>query len=125
MNNELEKRLSEINTEDMIFIVFIVIIILSYVANEYEKKYFINGDDNDRLRYYYLQIFVFLIVVIINIYYVLSSYKELVNLSCNVSYKKYKYAYLDLVAGIFALIATSIILYIVITDKDIEAEISI
>ena len=125
MNNELEKRLREINTEDMIFIVFIVIIILSYIANDYEKKYFINGDDNDRLRYYHIQIFVFFIVVIINIYYVLSSYKELVDLSCDVSYKKRKYAYLDLVAGIFALIATSIILYIVISDKDIEAEISI
>ena len=125
MNDELEKRLKEINTEDIILGVFIVVIFLSYIANQIEKSYFINRDDRDRLGYYYIQIFVFLIVIVVNIYYVWLSYKEVENLSFYDSYNRKKYAYLDLWAGLFALMATSIILYVAITDREIEAEISL
>lgn len=125
MNNETFKRIKEIEFEDMVFVIFIVIIIMSYIANDFEKKFFLYRDEGSKKNYYYLQIIIFLIIIVINIYYVLASLKEVSNLSWNDSYKKQKYAYLDLVASISALITTSIILYIAITDKDIEAEITL
>lgn len=125
MDNETIKRIKEIEFEDMVFVIFIVIIIMSYIANNFEKKFFIYKDEEDRKTYYYLQIIIFLIIVVINIYYVLKSLKDVSTLSINDSYKRKKYAKLDLIASISALVATSIILYIAITDKDIEAEITL
>jgi len=125
MNNNLRSRLREIEVENFIFIIFIIIILLSYIANDYEKKYFINNNDDYRYKYYYLQIFIFTIIIIINLYYVLISYMDVRNLSIYDSSKRRKYAYLDLIASLSALVATFIILYIAITDIDIEAEISL
>lgn len=125
MDNETIKRIKEIEFEDRLFLIFIVIIVMSYIANDFEKKFFVYKDEDDKRNYYYLQIIIFLIIVVINIYYVLANLKEVNNLSWNDSYKKQKYAYLDLVASISALVATSIILYIAITDKDIESEITL
>ena len=59
----------------------------------------------------------------INIYYVWDNYKDVCSISLDVSFKRRKYANLDLIASISALVVTSIILYIAINDKDIEAEI--
>lgn len=125
MDNETIKRIKEIEFEDMVFVIFIVIIIMSYIANDFEKKFFIYKDEEDRKTYYYLQIIIFLTIVVINVYYVLKSLKDVSTLSINDSYKRKKYAKLDLIASISALVATSIILYIAITDKDIEAEITL
>lgn len=44
MNDELNNRLQEIENEDSIFGIFVILIILSYVANEFEKRYFIEKD---------------------------------------------------------------------------------
>ena len=125
MDNELENRLKEINIEDIVFVIFIIIIIMSYIANEFEKKYFIYRNDKDKKIYYYLQIIIFLIVVAVNVYYVYISYLEVESLKCKEYSNKKKYAQLDLVAGLFALVASSIILYIAIDDKNINAEISL
>ena len=43
MNEEILKRLKEIEVEDFVFIIFIFIIIFSYIANQVEKKYFLSG----------------------------------------------------------------------------------
>ena len=125
MDNELRKRLSEIEIEDVVLGIFVVVIILSYIANQIEKNYFINRCELDKRRYYYIQIIVFLIVLIVNFYYVLNSYYDLSTVSFYDSYKRKKYAYLDFIAGLFALVAIFIVFYIAITDKDIDAEISL
>ena len=125
MDNELRKRLNEIEIEDVVLGIFVVVIILSYIANQIEKNYFINRYELDKRRYYYIQIIVFLIVLIVNFYYVLNSYYDLSTVSFYDSYKRKKYAYLDFIAGLFALVAIFIVFYIAITDKDIDAEISL
>lgn len=125
MNNEIRDRLKEIEVEDFVFMIFIVIILLSYIANNYEKNYFINGVEEEKIKYYYLQIFIFLVVVIVNIYYVWVSYKSVSSLSLDKNYKTRKYASLTLTASLFALVAGLIVLYIAVTDTDIDAEISL
>ena len=125
MNCEIEDWLRQIDNEDRVFIIFIIIIILSYIANSYEKKYFINGLEEEKKKYYYLQIFIFLIVVLVNIYYVVISYKEVAGLRNEEYSNRKKYANLGLIASLFALVAGLIILYISIDDTEIDAEISL
>ena len=125
MDSELKKRINEINTENVVFLIFIILIIMSYVANSFEKKYFLYSDNSYKKIYYYIQVVIFFVVVSVNLYYVYISYLEVANLSRCSSYKKIKYAYLDYYASIFALIAGLILLYVAIVDVDIETEISL
>ena len=125
MNSEIEERLRQIDNEDRIFVIFIIIIVLSYVANGFEKKYFLEGLEGDKKRYYYLQIFIFVSVVLVNIYYVMISYKEVDGLRNEEYSNRKKYANLGLIASLFALVAGLIILYISITDTEIDAEITL
>lgn len=125
MNDNLKKRLKEIEVEDMVLGIFIVIIILAYTANKIEKNYFIKGLEIDKKKYYYLSIFIFSIVVIINIYFFKISYEDVVTITDDIPNNVKEYAYLTLLASILSLIAGIIILYIAISDTEIDAEITI
>lgn len=125
MDNEIKERLELIKIENFFLLIFIFIIILSYIANDFEKSYFENGSIEDRDNYRNIQVFIFFIVVLINIYYVIISYDEFVKLK-DVDYSNRKmYSKLSLIASLAALVASSIILYIAITDRDIDTEISL
>ncbi|MBQ8681812.1 MAG: hypothetical protein IJ509_02770 [Bacilli bacterium] len=125
MNNELEKRLKEIKGENIIFGIFIILIILAYYANDREVDYFLNKNQTSKQEYYYLMIFIFLIVVIVSGYYFYQAYQEIELLKYRGYSKEKEYAYLDLIASGATLIAGLIYLYIAITDTDITAEISL
>ncbi len=125
MDNEIKERLELIKIENFFLLIFIFIIILSYIANDFEKSYFENGSIEDRDNYRNIQVFIFFIVVLINIYYVIISYDEFVKLK-DVDYSNRKmYSKLSLIASLAALVASSIILYIAVTDRDIDTEISL
>lgn len=125
MNNDLRSRLKIIGIEDIILGIFIIIIILAYIANQIEKEYLETGDIQAKDKFYYLQIFIFLIVVIINLYFVSLNFDNIKNLGPNSSKTKENDAYLSLIGSLAALVATSIFLYIAITDKNLETEITL
>lgn len=125
MDNEIRERLKEIETEDVILGIFIILIILTYLANQAEKRYFIAGEEEDKKTYYYTQIIVFLVATLVSIFYVVKSYQEVISLENYPSSKKKNYAHLSFISSIAALIASSIILYIAVTDTEIDAEITI
>ena len=125
MNNNLEKRLKEISTENFVFGVFILIIIMAYYANDREVDYFLNNNNIAKKDYYYTMIIIFLIVVIISGSYFYQANKEVLLLRNKPYSKEREYANLDVIASGATLIAGLIYLYIAITDKDIKAEISI
>lgn len=125
MSDEIINRLKEFDRENFMYVIFFIILVLSYIANIIEKEYFVKRSEENKIKYYCLQIFIFTIVVLINIYYVFNSYEDVVSLSLNDNMKTKNYAYLNLVASLAALVAGGILLYIAITDKEIDAEISL
>ena len=64
MDNEIKERLELIKIENFFLLVFIFIIILSYIANDFEKSYFENGSIEDRDNYRNIQVFIFFITVL-------------------------------------------------------------
>lgn len=62
MDNDLNERLGKIVIEYNFFVLFIFLIVLAFIANNYEKNYFIYKDDDDKKKYYYLQVFIFSMV---------------------------------------------------------------
>ena len=122
MNNNIEKRLKDINLENRVYIIFIILIILGEYANNKEIDYFLNNNINSKKVYYNIMVFVFIVTTIISGYYF---YNSSMDLKDNSYFRKKEYAKLSYIASLFTFIASIMFLYIAITDTEIEAEISL
>lgn len=123
MIDELEERIEAIRQENFVWIIYLVVIGISYYANKLEIDYFKTNNEESAKWYRYLEILVFSIVTIIYLYFTIKDYMEVMSLSDDDSYNKKKYAYLSLISDVAVLFAAGILLYIAIDDRNIEAEI--
>lgn len=122
MNNSL--ILKEIETENFIWIIYLFLIGLSFLANKFEKDYYINGNITDKEKYRIINIFVFTVALIIYIYFFKGNIDTVNKLNCGDSYDKIFFNKLNLFSTSLIVIAGIIFLYIAINDKNLETEIS-
>lgn len=120
-NSEIIK---EIETENFVWIIYLFIIGLSFLANKFEKDYYINGNIDDKKKYRIINIFIFSVVLVIYIYFFKENIKSVNKLNCNDSYEKIMFNKLNLLATSLIVIAGIIYLYIAIKDKNLETEIA-
>lgn len=122
MNNS--PILKEIETENFIWIIYLFLIGLSFLANKFEKDYYINGNITDKEKYRIINIFVFTVALIIYIYFFKGNIDTVNELNCGDSYDKIFFNKLNLFSTSLIVIAGIIFLYIAINDKNLETEIS-
>lgn len=120
----MNDKLKSIEIEDYIWIIYIGIIILSYISNSYEKKYFLFNDLVSKKKYQELLTLIFTILTIIYFYFFNSSLKDLKNLKATDSDKKKELTILSFIGSLFVLLSGLIFLYIAINDQDIDVEIA-
>lgn len=124
MDNEIYNKIKQINTENYIWVIYIGIIIMSWIANDYEKRYFIYKDIESRKKYQKLMIIIFSILIIIYLYFLNSSIEDIKNLKPCDSTKKKKLVYLSFLGSLFIVLSGIIFLYITINDEELEIEIA-
>ena len=125
MNNEsIEKRLEKIKIEDIIWILYLIIIILSFIANSIERNYFIKNDIKDKKKYQNLMIFIFTILCLVYAYFTYDNYKDIKELKSYDSNTKIEFTYISFIATLLVLISGLLFLYIAINDENIETEIA-
>lgn len=124
MNEELENRLKKIQIEDFIWIVYLIIIGISFYANSVERDYFLNNNKQSKEKYRELEIIVFTLVVLICIYFAVDNYKDLVKLNESANSEAIIYSYLTFVGSLAALLAGVIFLYVAIKDTEINIELA-
>ena len=123
MNEKIE-RLKDIKTENLIWIVYIGIIILSWYANSKEKHFVLYNDEKSKKEYQNLMILIFSALVIAYYYFAKDSLKDYQKLTPFDSKKKKNLTTASLIASIFILVSGLILLGIAITDEDIDIEIA-
>ena len=64
-----EKRIKQINIENNIWLIYLIIITLSYISNYYEKNYFETNNQESKKMYRKLNTLIFTILLIIYTYY--------------------------------------------------------
>lgn len=116
----MEERLKKIDIENNIWIIYLGIIFLSFLANSYEKDYFINKNNSSKEAYRKLSIFIFTVLILIYSYFEFDSLKSFLNTNPN----QYKLDYLSLLASTLVLISGFIFLYILIVDEELVEEIA-
>ena len=123
-NDELNKRLKQLNIEDFIWIIYLGIIALSFYSNNIERKYFISKNSSFKKKYQNINIIIFSILLIVYLYFFKNTIDDLKKLKPNDSEKKKKLVYFSFVGSLFIAISGIIFLYIAFTDKNLDVEIA-
>ena len=123
MNDDLQKRLKMLKIEDFVWFILIGIILLSLYNNTIEKNFLIYNDENSKNKYRTIQIFIFLVVFIIYLYFAIDGYQDIKSLKITDSKEKIDGTYLSFISSVLIVVATFILLYIAIFDKNVETEI--
>lgn len=117
-------RLEDIRIENYIWIVYLVIIGISYYANYKEKRYILYDDDVSKREYQNLLILIFSILVVVYFYFVWDSYKDVVDLDYMDSSKKVALTYASFVGSLLVFVSGVIFLVIAILDEEIDIELA-
>ena len=123
MDKELVDRLKKLEIEEVIWLILIIIIVLSFIANNFEREYLIYQKEKSKKEYRYLLMIIFGIALCTYLYYFFDSIKDLSNINSYREEKK-KYIYLSFLSSLLIVIAGIILLYIAIMDEEIETELA-
>lgn len=119
-----EEILRTIEIENYIWIIYLVIIFLSFMANKEEVNYFINNDMQSKNNYRKLIIIIFSIALGIYYYFFISGYETYKKLSPYDTESKKFFETINFIANTLILIAGVIFLIIAIFDEELETEIA-
>ncbi len=117
-------RLKEIEEENIVWLIYLGIIALSYYANYKEVKYILTKSTKDKEEYRKIMLIIFIILVIIYYHFTVSSYNSIKSLKETDTEKKKTLTYAAFIASLLVLISGIIFLIIIIKDEDIEVEIA-
>lgn len=120
MNNN--ERIKQIKIENYIWIIYLIIIGLSYCANFFETDYFQTSNEQSKKYYRYLNILVFFILIIVYSYFEINSLTGLKEQTDSITKKQYEE--LIFIASTLILLSGIIFLYIAIKDENLETEIA-
>lgn len=122
--NDLQEKLRELKTEDFIWVIYIGIIVLSWISNNFERDYFVNDNIKSRDIYRNILIIIFSILIIVYIYFLKESIDDIRNLKPSDSEQKKVFVYLSALASFLILVSGVIFLFIAIEDEDIDVELA-
>ena len=123
MDDKFDK-LKQLEIENKVWIIYIVIIVLSWYANGKEKKYLLYNDEKSKKEYQNLLILIFTILLIIYFYFTKTSYDDIKKLTIYDTEKKKSLINLSFIGSLLILISGIIFLYIAIVDDEIQTEIA-
>ena len=123
-NEEVEDKLRQIKIENYIWIIYIIIIGISYYSNYLEKDYFINNSIESKEKYRESLIIIFSILLIIYLYFTVDAYKSVLSLKENDSKEKKDLVTLSFIGSILILISGIIFLYVAYKDYNLDVELA-
>ena len=121
---EIKNKISQLNIEDFIWIIYLLIIIMSYYSNHLERNYYLTNNINNKDRYRKIMVIIFSILIVVYIYFLKSSVDDLNNLKPTDSLKKKQLVTLSFFASLFIAVSGFIFLYIALVDEDLNVELA-
>ena len=125
MNAETMNRLKKLDIEEMLWIVLIGLILLSFYANQKEREYLIDGNDESKEKYRGLMLFIFVVALGTYFYYFCDNIQELWGLDSSSSEEEVLYAKLSFVSSLLIFVAGIILVYIAYFDDKLLSELAL
>ena len=123
MNSEIENRLKEIKIENFIWLIYLVIIFLSYYSNYLEKDYFVNKNESSKEDYRKILIIIFTVLLVIYFYFFYDSYSDFKDYNSYSDEKKRK-VILSFTGSTLILISGFIFWYLAVIDDNLDVELA-
>ena len=124
LNSEVKEKLRQIKIENYIWIIYIIIIGISYYSNYLEKDYFVNNNIESKKKYRETLIIIFSILLIIYLYFTVDAYKSIETLKENDSKEKKDLVTLSFIGSFLILISGIIFLYVAYKDYNLDVELA-
>ena len=122
--SEINERLRQLKTEDFIWIIYIGIIFMSWIANSLERNYFLTNNLESKEKYRRLMILIFVIAILVYIYFLKESVDDLRNLKSTDTKEKKQLTFLSFLGSVLIAVSGFIFLYIALKDEDIDVELA-
>ena len=123
-NEEIINRLKQLDTEDLIWAIYLGIIILSYYSNSIERQYFLTNNQESREKYRKIIILIFSVLIVVYLYFLKSSIEDLQKIKPTDTEEHKKLVYLSFLGSLLIAISGAIFLYIAIRDENIDVELA-
>ncbi len=123
MNINLE-IFNKLKTEESIWILYLIIICLSFYSNSIGRDYYATRSNDSKKKYREINIFIFSLALVSYVYYFKDSLDGVNSLTVDDSNKKVFFNKLSLMASTLILISGIILLYIAISDSNIDIELA-
>ena len=120
----IESKLRQLRIEDIIWVIYIGIIILSWYANNLERDFFVNKNLFSKNKYREVMIIIFFILVIVYYYFLKDSYDSVKNINSNDSDEKKMLIYLSFIGSLLIFVSGLIFLYVAFRDENLDVEIA-
>ena len=124
LNKEVEEKLRQIKIENYIWIIYIIIIGISYYSNYLEKDYYVNNNLESKEKYRETLIVIFSILLIIYLYFTVDAYKSVEALTENDPKEKKDLVTLSFIGSFLILISGIIFLYVAYKDYNLDVELA-
>jgi len=122
--SDINERLKELKIEDFIWVIYIGIIFLSWIANYLERKYFLFDDLESKEKYRTIMIIIFSILVVVYYYFYKESLNDINKLKKDDTDKKKILTFISSIASLLILISGIIFLIVAILDEDLDVELA-
>ena len=123
-NTELEKKLKQLDIEDFIWIIYIGIIILSWISNHFERDFFLTKNKESKEIYRNIMIVIFSILLVVYLYFLKDSYDDIKNIDESATPKSTFLKKLSFIGSLLIAISGVIFLYIAYEDEELNVEIA-
>lgn len=122
--DDINNKLKEIRNEDIVWIIYLGIIALSFYSNYLEKDYLINKNITSKDKYQKIMIFIFAVLLIVYLYFLKDSLDSFNDLKETDSDEKKTLVTLALVASALIFISGAIFLYVAIKNNNLDVELA-
>lgn len=123
-SNDLDKKLKQLRIEDFIWLIYIIIIFMSWYSNNLERKYFVFKDIESKEKYRKIMIFIFSILIVVYLYFLKDAYEDIKNINLSDITDTDNLTVLSFIGSLLIAISGFIFLYISINDKELNVELA-
>lgn len=123
MNKDINSMIKEIHVEDFIWVINFFIILFALMSNDYQENFIKTKSKKSYDIFHTINLEIFIVVFLINVYFLNLRYKSLKSLRTNASKQQILNANLNYLAAIIIVIGTFIYFYTEFFGANIEEEI--
>lgn len=121
---DLEDKLKQLDIEDFIWVIYIGIIILSWISNHYERDFFLTQNKESKEIYRNIMIIIFSILLVVYLYFLKDSFDDIKNINSKDTSKSINLKKLSFIGSLLIAISGIIFLYIAYADEELNVEIA-